>query len=381
MMRQSDQNQSMPPWIPRLIATIIISVLVVIVSIFLLIKLASFISWVLIALFISFALEPLVNGLVHRGWRRSAATASVIFGFAISAVLVVGAMVPLVIDQVNGIVQTAPTWLESVSRTLKDWFGISVSQQSLLEQIKSADIIVANYATNVAGNLFGLSRQIFVGVLQVLTIVLFTYYLVNDAHKVRRFVCSFLPQDKQKVVLKTWEIAIEKTGAYIYSRALLGGLSAMATFIILIILGVPFALPLALWMGVVSQFLPVIGTYLAASIPLCVALLNNPVTALILFIFIVVYQQIENYLLSPKITAHTMELHPAIAFGAALAGGSIAGIVGALLALPVAAIAQEGIRAYSNRHELVESKMLKRPERRDKKLRVRRKKRLDQNIS
>jgi predicted PurR-regulated permease PerM len=268
-------------------------------------------------------------------------------------------------------VQTAPTWLESISKTLNDWFGVSVSQQSLLDQLKSADVVVANYATNVAGNLFGLSRQIFIGIIQVLTILLFTYYLVNDAHKVRQFVCSFLPQDKQKVVLKTWEIAIEKTGAYIYSRSLLGAISATATFIVLIMLGVPFALPLALWMGIVSQFLPVIGTYIAASVPLAVALLNNPSSALLLLIFIIIYQQIENYLLSPKITAHTMELHPAIAFGAALVGASLAGVVGALLALPVAAIAQEGVRAYSNRHELVESKMLNKPERRVKKPRKR----------
>lgn len=361
---------SMPPWIPRLIITIIISVLAVGASVFLLWKLASFISWLLIALFLSFALEPLVNGLVQRGWRRNVATATVIFGFVLCAGLVIGAMVPLIIDQVNGIVQAAPHWLDSLTKSLNDWFGISVSQATLLDQLRSADTVVANYATNIAGNLFGLSRQIFIGILQVFAIILFTYYLVADAHQVRRFVCSFLPQNRQKLVLKTWELAIDKTGAYIYSRALLGLLSAVTTFVVLTILGVPFALPLALWMGIVSQFLPVIGTYLAASIPLFVALLHSPSSALILLIFIIVYQQVENYFLSPKITAHTMELHPAIAFGAAIIGGSIAGVVGALLALPVAAIAQEAIRSYTDRHErheLVESSMLEHPKRRPKK--------------
>lgn len=356
----------MPTWIPRLIATVIISVIAVGISIFVIFKLANFISWVLIALFISFGLEPLVNGLVHRGWKRNAATTFVLFGFVLAAALVVGAMVPLIVDQINELIRTAPTWLDGVANKLNQWFGITISEATLLEQIKSADIVVADYAKNVAGNIFGISRQIFMGALQVLTIVMFTYYLVADAHKVRQFVCSFLPQNKQKLVLKTWELAIEKTGAYVYSRALLGIISATATFVVLVLLDVPFALPLALWVGIVSQFLPVIGTYLAASVPLVVALLHNPSSALLLLIFIIVYQQIENYLLSPKITAHTMELHPAIAFGAALAGASIAGIIGALLALPIAAIAQEGIGAYSRRHELVESQMLKRPERRPK---------------
>ncbi len=365
--QKNNSTQAMPSWIPRLVVTVIVSVLVVGASIFLLWKLSSFISWLLIALFISFALEPLVNGLVHRGWKRNIATVTVIFGFILAAGLVIGAMVPLVISQVNGIVETAPRWLTSIANTLHNWFGLTISQDNLLDQLKSANVVVANYATDVAGNIFGLSKQIFVGILQVLAIILFTYYLVKDAHQFRRFVCSFLPQDKQKVILKTWEVAIEKTGAYIYSRALLGLLSATVTFLVLIVLDVPFALPLALWMGVVSQFLPVIGTYLAAVVPLFVALLHSPSTALVLLIFIIIYQQIENYLLSPKITAHTMELHPAVAFGAALAGGSIAGVVGALLALPVAAIAQEGIRAYSNRHELVDSKMLTHPVKRAKK--------------
>ncbi|MFO0882424.1 MAG: AI-2E family transporter [Candidatus Saccharimonadales bacterium] len=370
-------NQTMPVWIPRLLGIIIVSVIAVAFSVFIVLKLASFISWVLIALFLSFALEPLVNSLVQRGLKRTIATALVLFSFALMAALVVGAMVPLIIDQINEVVKTAPGWLANASDSLHKWFGISVSVQTLLDQIKSADVVVANYATNVAGNIFGLSKQIFVGVLQVLAILLFTFYLVKDAHQVRRFVCSFLPQDKQKIVLKTWELAIDKTGAYIYSRALLGVLSATVTLLVLLALGVPFALPLALWMGVVSQFLPVIGTYLAASIPLFVALIHSPSSALVLLVFIVVYQQIENYYLSPKITAHTMELHPAVAFGAALAGGSIAGVVGALLALPIAAIAQEGIRAYSNRHELVDSSMLRHPVRKPRA--SRRRKKLDQN--
>lgn len=370
----SHKNQSgMPPWIPRLVITIAISVIAIGISIFLLWKLASFISWVLIALFLSFALEPLVNGLVQRGWKRKAATLTVLMSFVLLASLVVGAMVPLVIEQVNGIVEVAPSWLTSATSTFNNWFGTSVSQANIIDQFKSADALIADYATNIAGNVLGLSRQVFIGILQVLTIGLFTYYLVSDAHQVRRFVCSFLPANKQKLVLKTWEIAIEKTGAYLYSRALLGLLSAVVTFILLVILGVPFALPLALWMGVVSQFLPVIGTYIAASVPLLVALMHNPVSALILLIFIVIYQQVENYYFGPKITAHTMELHPAIAFGAALVGASVAGVMGALLALPIAAIAQEGIQAYSKRHELVESNMLKRPERRSKKVKAKKK--------
>jgi predicted PurR-regulated permease PerM len=111
-------------------------------------------------------------------------------------------------------------------------------------------------------------------------------------------------------------------------------------------------------MGIVSQFMPVIGTYLAASLPLVVALIAQPRAFVPLLIFILIYQQIENYIFAPRITARTMELHPAVAFAAVIAGASIAGVAGALLALPLAAILQESTREYLNRHELIESTLL-----------------------
>jgi predicted PurR-regulated permease PerM len=122
-------------------------------------------------------------------------------------------------------------------------------------------------------------------------------------------------------------------------------------------LGIPFAAPLALWQGLVSQFIPVVGTYIAAAVPLLVALLEDPWKALWFLIFVIIYQQIENYLLAPRITAKTMQLHPAGAFGAALAGGSISGLLGAFMALPAAAVIQSTISTYLKRHEVVETQL------------------------
>jgi predicted PurR-regulated permease PerM len=98
-----------------------------------------------------------------------------------------------------------------------------------------------------------------------------------------------------------------------------------------------------------------VGTYIAAAVPLLVALLEDPWAALFFVIFVVVYQQIENYLLAPRITARTMQLHPAVAFGAALAGASINGLIGAFMALPAAAVIQATVSTYLTRHEVVES--------------------------
>jgi predicted PurR-regulated permease PerM len=128
------------------------------------------------------------------------------------------------------------------------------------------------------------------------------------------------------------------------------------------VLGVPFALPLAIWQGFVSQFIPVVGTYIAAAVPLLVALLEDPWAALFFTIFVLVYQQIENYVLAPRITARTMQLHPAVAFAAALAGGSINGLLGAFIALPAAAVIQATVSTYLTRHEVIESELTREDE-------------------
>jgi predicted PurR-regulated permease PerM len=163
-------------------------------------------------------------------------------------------------------------------------------------------------------------------------------------------------------VLAAWEVAVDKTGGYLYSRLLLAIISATVSFIVLQLLGVPFALPLALFFGFVSQFIPVVGTYFAAAVPLLVALLEDPWSALMFLIYVVVYQQIENYLLAPRVTARTMQLHPAVAFFAALAGGAFGGLIGAFLALPAAAIIQATVSTYLTRHEVVESELTREEE-------------------
>lgn len=120
---------------------------------------------------------------------------------------------------------------------------------------------------------------------------------------------------------------------------------------------VPFAVPLALFEGLVAEFIPVVGTYIAGAAPVLVALLYEPLDALIVLIWIVIYQQIENYLLAPRLTAKTMDLAAPLAFAAALIGGALGGILFAFLALPVAGVIQAAHRAYGRYYEVVENDM------------------------
>jgi predicted PurR-regulated permease PerM len=109
-----------------------------------------------------------------------------------------------------------------------------------------------------------------------------------------------------------------------------------------------------LWVGFVSQFLPVIGTYIAGVLPLVLTFVESPVKALAIIGFIAVYQQLENYLFAPKVTARTLELHPALAFGGALVGGAVLGPVGAILALPAVAMGQALASSWGTRHEVID---------------------------
>jgi predicted PurR-regulated permease PerM len=143
-------------------------------------------------------------------------------------------------------------------------------------------------------------------------------------------------------------------GGYIYSRLILALLSGMLTALFLTILDVPFAVSLGVWVGVLSQFIPVVGTYLAAILPAVVALSSRGVgTMLWVILYFLAYQQIENYLIAPRITERTMEIHPAVSIGAIIIGSALLGPIGVILALPMAGIIQALISETRSHHAVI----------------------------
>ncbi|MGO4428898.1 AI-2E family transporter, partial [Streptomyces sp. MCAF7] len=159
---------------------------------------------------------------------------------------------------------------------------------------------------------------------------------------------------RQAEVLRAWEIAVAKTGGYIYSRGLMALISGVAHYVLLEWLGVPYAPALAVWVGLISQFIPTIGTYLAGALPMLIAFTVEPWYALWVLIFVVVYQQFENYLLQPRITARTVDIHPAVSFGSVIAGTALLGAVGALIAIPATATLQAFLGAYIKRYDVAD---------------------------
>jgi predicted PurR-regulated permease PerM len=344
----------MPQWIYRLLALIVGSIVGLWAVFNVAQRLRGLLIILLISLFLSIALEPGVKYLAGRGWKRGWATGFIFLIVLISASLFVGLMVPLVIDQTVKFIERVPGYVEDIA-DFAARFGIELSSDRVSEALTNFDTNLQGIAADVAGSVFGVGQALLNTVFQLLTIGLFTFYMTAEGPRFRRTVCSVLPPERQREVLRAWEIAIDKTGGYFYSRALLAGFSASISWAVFTIIGVPFALALALWMGMLSQFVPVVGTYLGGPLPLLIALLESPARAIAVLVYVIAYQQIENYLLAPKITQKTMALHPAVSFGAAIAGATLMGAAGALMALPTAATVQAFVSSYLARHEVVES--------------------------
>ena len=130
------------------------------------------------------------------------------------------------------------------------------------------------------------------------------------------------------------------------------------------LIGVPFPIPLAIFVGIVSQFIPVVGTYLAGALPIIITVIDSPRNALFVLIAVFAYQQVENYLFAPRVTAQTMEIHVAVAFASVLIGSALLGVVGALLALPFAATAQAFVAGYRQHFDVEEDALTESAQRR-----------------
>jgi predicted PurR-regulated permease PerM len=349
------EARRVPRWVVPAVAVFWAGFLATLVVRFFWGRLSGLFLLIALSVFLALAIEPGVNRLARRGWRRGSATALLLFGTLLAFVVFIGAIGTLVFSQVADLLENSEEYITDTVKTINDTFGTNLDADEVIEDFNDPNGAVQEFIRDQRDNVVRLSVTALGGALKILTVLLFTFYLVADGPKMRRAICSRLTPAHQERVLAIWELAGNKTGGYIYSRALLALISAFFHWIVFQSLGTAAPVALAVWVGIVSQFLPVVGTYLAGALPVLITFLDSPFKAAIVLIAIVFYQQFENYVLSPRITARTMEVHPAMAFGAALGGIALFGAVGAILALPAAAMAQAIISETGDRHQVIKS--------------------------
>lgn len=347
-----DNTSSMPPWVRRAIVFWWSILVALWLTLLVARELRGLLIQVAVALFLSFALEPAVGALESRGVSRGRGTLISLVGVFIAFGIFLTLMGQLIATQLTELAEELPGYVSSGTAWANEQFGTEIDTSDLIAQIETGQI--TTFANDASRYLLSIGTTLAGVLFQALTILLFTYYLTADGPKLRRLVCSVLPPTRQVEVLRVLDLATDKTGAYISSRLLLAVISGVFHWVVFAVLDLPSAVALALWVGVISQFIPTLGTYLAGILPALVAVGEDPTKAIWVVVAVVAYQQVENYLLQPRITAQTLDLHPAVSIGAVLAGTTLFGAAGALMALPAVATGSGFLSAYIARHDLVE---------------------------
>lgn len=345
--------RQVPPWFRRGVIFVLLALAGYQVAHWLFANLDGFLGLIFLAWLLAITVEPVVDRLATKGWRRGLATGVVflaLFVMAVGFIVVFGA---LLVDQVAEFVRQLPRTLGDSIDWVNRTFGTTFRPDDITESLQLTPERIQQLVQELTPGVFGIISSFIGVVFQGFTLLLFAFYMSAEGPALRRTVSSWFPPRQQRVIATVWEIAVDKTGGYVVSRLVLAAVSALATGIFLWVLGVPFWLPLAIWTGVVSQFIPTLGTYLAIAVPALIALAREPMDALWIVVFGVVYQQVENYVVAPRITARTMSIHPAVAFGAVIVGAALFGPIGALVSIPVVAAIQAVVETYVRRYELV----------------------------
>jgi len=344
-----------PGWVRRSALGVIVLLAVFMVFLWAWEALGNFLFLLLLAWLLGLAIDPIVTRLHDRWrWPRGLGTMFVFVMLGIFTAVFFVAFGQLFASQITALVQAAPTIVQNVIDWLNGRFNLGLDPATIKDQLNLNPQTVGKFASQAAGGVLGVLSSAIGVVFQGFTLLLFAFYFAADGPRLRRHVASLLPTKQQAVFHDVWQIATDKAGGFVISRLGLAAISAFFSGLFFILIGVDYWLPLALWMGLISQFIPTVGTYLAVALPALIAVLSDqPLDAVWVIIFATVYQQIENYYFSPRISARTMDIHPAVAFGSVIAGAALFGPIGALIGIPVAAAILAFSQAYTRRYELI----------------------------
>ncbi len=317
-------------------------------------KSKDFLFLILLAWLIGIAITPLVEKLTKSGIKRGLSTFIVLLSLVALVVGFIAAFGQLLASQLASLITQIPTLIEGFSSWLNNSFDLNLSPSNIEESLNISNTQIATFAQSIAGGIFGLVTSIAGFLFKIFTLLLFTFYFASETPKIRRSIASWLPAKQQVVFTTVWKVATEKTGGFVISRVILATINSVITSVFLLIIEVPYWLPLGLFTGIISQFIPTIGSYLGGIIPAIVAVVNEPIDGLFVIIFVTIYQQIENYLLTPRVSSMTMNIHPAVAFASVIIFASFFGPVGALIGVPIAAAVIALVQTYGKRYEIID---------------------------
>ena len=314
---------------------------------------ASLIFTAVMAWFISLAMEPAVSRLA-RHMPRGAATGLVLLAVVQFLVVFFSLFGALIVEQVTNLVQSLPDFARNALTWVNGRFGTDYALEDLWETLNLDTDRLADMASQLAGGVLAVLGSIAGAVASFFIFALLLFYLSADGPRLRRWIATLFPPRIQETTVVVWDTMAEKTGRYVSARLVLAAVNATATAIVFLIIGLPSWLALALWTGMVAQFVPAIGTYISIVLPVLVGLLSpNPWLGVIVLGWGILYQQVENLTIEPRISARAVNVHPAVSFGSVILGTAMFGVAGALLAIPVVAMLLTLLDLYRTRYDVL----------------------------
>jgi predicted PurR-regulated permease PerM len=290
-----------------------------------------------VAAFLAIGLDPLVRILQRRGLKRGAAVAVVFLGVILVFGGFIAAVVPTVVTQAGELTNSLPDTIDNLRRSswihqLDEDYGVITNASDQLRQKLSDGATVMS----LFGGVLGAGKAVLSGFVSAFTVLVLTLYFLASLHTIAEAGYRMVPASRRPRVRALGDEIIRRIGGYVAGQVLVATINAVCTFILLTILGVPFSLVLSISVGILG-IIPLVGATLGAVIVVLVGLFQSWQVGVIIAVYYLVYQQLENYVIAPRIMSRTVSVPGAVALIAALAGAALLGVLGALIAIPIAA--------------------------------------------
>jgi predicted PurR-regulated permease PerM len=325
-------------------------VLLISISVLIFLRVKSLIFDLFVAVVLSALAEPVVYRLSLKINRKASALVAVSL-----ILLLIGAtlfsIIPIMVQEIYFLSSQLPTYFDNFINYLNvEGFAISSQSLDLETQFNS---LIKDYGSTVGSSVVFAGQGLLRTLGHIFIIFFFTYYLISEGDGWRVKLKESLPNSVSTSIDQVWTIGVSKAGGFIVAKVILGVLASIVLSVSFLIIGLPSPIALGVAAGILSQLIPVVGTFLGGLVPF-IASISLGTTAMVATVMVLfIYQIVENYLVSPRVTKSTMEIHPAIAVFATLFGAYTLGGVGAILALPVAATVQGVIgTVLKNRKQL-----------------------------
>jgi predicted PurR-regulated permease PerM len=329
---------------PRTILRVLLIVLAVAVTLEVVWIARHVLAWVVIALFLALALDPLVGWIERRGRIPRGPAIGITYLIVLIVIVGVGAtFVPKLVDEVNGFVQALPNYVHDLTHG-RGRLGFLERKYHVVEKVREQ--VKSGGATRVlglSGAALSVTKSVITIIAATVTIVFLTFFMLLEGRAWVDRVFSLFPEETRPRWRRVGHDIYRTVGGYVTGNIVISVIAGTSITIVLLVMGVPYAVALGLLVAVLD-LIPLAGATVAGIIVCIVAFLHTIPAGLVVLVFFVVYQQLENHFLQPVIYGRTVELSPLSVLIAVLVGAELAGILGALAAIPVAGTIQVLVR-------------------------------------